>query len=156
MPETRIHVDFNDVEDDGRIVALRRHADNPSAVHPGAVVELWDEDGNAARGRISELQARDIVLLDIMWDTWRTADASPVARSASILRYSWRVLRENLATKAPRVTVTTSAGMGPASNSLRPRSVTVCAYGTSPAQRTRQPAYGIQSVTGSSPRATVR
>lgn len=85
MPRARIHVDFNDVGDSGQVVALRRHADLPSAVQQHSLVELWDEDGNTAQGSVVELQARDTVILDVIWDTWRTADAPTPAVPAGEL-----------------------------------------------------------------------
>lgn len=104
MPENRIHVDFNGVEDSDRIVALRRHADSPSAVHPGALIELWDEDGNTAQGRVVELRDRDIVLLNVMWDTWQTPDESEPVREPNGSR-SWKCRWGKLAFTPARVIV---------------------------------------------------
>lgn len=72
MPRTRVHVDFNDVEEDGRIGALAESADDPSALVPGAEVTLWDEDGNTAQGRVVELADRGLVWIDPLRATWRS------------------------------------------------------------------------------------
>jgi hypothetical protein len=80
MPETpRVEVDFNDFEADGRLGALTSSADNPSALAPGVLVTLWDEDGNTAQGRVAELADRGLVWIDVLRETWRSG---PEARSA--------------------------------------------------------------------------
>jgi hypothetical protein len=74
MPDIpRIEVDFNDFEDDGRLGALASSADDASALEPGVLVTLWDEDGNAAQGRVSELGDRGQVWIDVLRPTWRSA-----------------------------------------------------------------------------------
>jgi hypothetical protein len=84
MPEPRIHVDFNGIQEDGRISALARHADVPSAVLPGTLVKLWDGDGNTANGRVAELGDGGLVRIDVLLDTWRTLDdAAPSPDQAS-------------------------------------------------------------------------
>lgn len=70
MPEPRIHVDFNDIQEDGRISALKRHADIPEAVEPGALVALWDEDGDTAQGRVESVGERDLVEIEVLMDSW--------------------------------------------------------------------------------------
>lgn len=67
----RIHVDFNGLQDDGCLIALRRHADRPSAVVPGTRVVLWDEEGNTAAGRILELGQREQLRIQVELRTWR-------------------------------------------------------------------------------------
>lgn len=84
MPEPRIHVDFNGIQEDGRITALTRLADEPSAVEPDALVELWDEDGNTAKGRVVELGDRGQARIKVLLDTWRTEDPAPSPGLASI------------------------------------------------------------------------
>lgn len=83
MPDARIHVDFNGIQEDGRITALTRHADDPSAVRPGALVVLWDEDGNTAQGRVVEVGDRDLVHIDVLLDTWLTEEAASSLESDS-------------------------------------------------------------------------
>ena len=70
MPDTRVHVDFNDIQH-GRLRALSRNADDPSAIAPGAQVELWDDDGNTAQGRVVELADRGLVWFELIRGTWR-------------------------------------------------------------------------------------
>src|SRR5216683_880392 len=70
MPDTRIHVDFNGVQEDGRIFALRRHADDPDALDAGSEVQLWDEDGNTALGRVAELGDRGLVSIEVVPWSW--------------------------------------------------------------------------------------
>jgi hypothetical protein len=72
MPSTRVHVDFNDIEDDDRIGALTDDADDAGALVPGALVTLWDEDGNTAQGRVAELADRGLVWIDLLRNTWRS------------------------------------------------------------------------------------
>lgn len=69
MPNIRVHVDFNDIED-GSLAALVRHADDPSALVPGARVLLWDEDGNTAEGSVTEIGDRGIVRISMLGGTW--------------------------------------------------------------------------------------
>jgi hypothetical protein len=76
MPDTRVRVDFNDIRH-GRLRALTRNADDPSAVALGARVELWDDDGNAAEGRVVELADRGLVWLELVRGTWRDAVDPP-------------------------------------------------------------------------------
>jgi hypothetical protein len=70
VPDPRVHVDFNGVEDDSRLAVLRSHADNPEGLEPGAVVSLFDEDGNSALGRVIETGERDLVWITVLWDSW--------------------------------------------------------------------------------------
>jgi hypothetical protein len=70
MPDTRVHVDFNDIRH-GRLRALSRNAEDPSAIAPGAQVELWDDDGNTARGRVVEVADRGLVWFELIRGTWR-------------------------------------------------------------------------------------
>lgn len=70
MPDPRVHVDFNGVGEDGRLAALRSHADKPEALEPGVVVRLFDEDGNSALGRVAETGERDLVWITVLWDSW--------------------------------------------------------------------------------------
>ena len=70
MPDPRVHVDFNGVEEDDRIAVLRSHADHPAALEPGTVVRLFDEDGNSAQGRVAEIGERDLVWITVLWDSW--------------------------------------------------------------------------------------
>jgi hypothetical protein len=72
VPDARVHVDFNGVEDDGRVAALRSHADTPEALDPGVVVTLFDEDGNTALGRVAEIGERDLVWITVLWDSWNS------------------------------------------------------------------------------------
>src|SRR6266851_574080 len=71
MPDTRIHVDFNGVQEDGRIFALRRHADDPDALDAGSEVQLWYEDGNTALGRVAELGDRGLVSIEVVPGSWQ-------------------------------------------------------------------------------------
>jgi hypothetical protein len=74
MPDTRLHVDFNDTRQDGRLRGLSRYADDPSAITPGAQVELWDDEGNTAQGRVVELGDRGLVWFELISGTWRDPD----------------------------------------------------------------------------------
>jgi hypothetical protein len=85
MPSPRVHVDFNDIEDDGRIGALVDSADDPSELQPGAIVTLWDEDGNTAQGRVAELADRGLVWIDLLRHTWR----SHLEQSAHTVMADW-------------------------------------------------------------------
>jgi len=71
MPNARIHVDFNDIED-GSLTALVRHADNPSALAPGVPVTLWDEESNTAKGHVIQLGERGVVRIAMVSGTWRS------------------------------------------------------------------------------------
>jgi hypothetical protein len=73
MPDiARLEVDFNDFDDDGRLGALVTSAEDPSALAVGALVLLWDEDGNTAQGRVVELAERGRVWLDVLRPTWHS------------------------------------------------------------------------------------
>ena len=146
MPNARIHVDFNDMEDGSRLVALRRHADSPLAVQPGGLVELWDEDGNTAQGRVVELQPRDIVLLDVLWDTWRTADDLAAARGASVAWWSWESLLDNLASIGMHVTVTSSVA-----SQRQPALAFARTYQASPPLKRHRPFYYVQTAGNAAP-----
>lgn len=74
MPDPRIHVDFNGIQEDGRIFALRRHADVPAAVVPGASVQLWDEDGDTVQGRVVALSERDLVEIEVLEESWQPGE----------------------------------------------------------------------------------
>lgn len=76
MPDTRVHVDFNDIRH-GRLRALSRNADDPSAIAVGGQVELWDDDGNTAQGRVVELADRGLVWFELIRGTWRDPVATP-------------------------------------------------------------------------------
>lgn len=76
MPDPRVHVDFNGVDEDGCIVALRSHADNPEALELGTVVRLFDEDGNTALGRVTAIGERGLVWITVLWDSWSGHDTA--------------------------------------------------------------------------------
>jgi hypothetical protein len=98
MPEPRVHVDFNDIEEDGRLGGLTRNADDPSALQRGTRVVLWDEEGNSAEGLVAELGDRDLVWFEVVPDTWRSWHENsvdspdheyPVPSRDAVMIYIW-------------------------------------------------------------------
>ncbi len=113
MPDPRIHVDFNGIHEDGRLDVLTRHADDPSGVLPGALVELWDEDGNSALGRVIGVGERDLAQVEVMLDTWRSDGPDGTQHGGEVM-YACPVLDHRvLAWVAVRWTGTTAATVSP-------------------------------------------
>lgn len=76
MPDPRIYVDFNDLQDGG-LSALTRHAADPSAVVVGAYVTLLDEEGNCARGRVTAVEDTGLARIEMLPGTWHDRLAAP-------------------------------------------------------------------------------
>jgi hypothetical protein len=64
---TKINVDFNSVQPDGRVHALTSHAEG--VVLAGALVILADGDGNVVQARVLSI-LNDLVTLEVDWATW--------------------------------------------------------------------------------------
>jgi len=65
---TRIAVDFNDFEPDGRLTALVDDADGPILL--GDRVVLGDSDGNRCQAAVDEIQDNGVVFLEMDWSSW--------------------------------------------------------------------------------------
>jgi hypothetical protein len=102
MPDARIHVDFNDIEDDS-LTALVRHADDPSALAPGVRVTLWDEEGNTAEGRVIELGERGVVRIALISGTWRSRLTPQQGPEPATVEDLMRALFESYATRVNSV-----------------------------------------------------
>jgi hypothetical protein len=61
-----LHVDFNEVDEHGRLIALIRCGD---------IAELIDGDGNACQGTIERIEGQLIYVL-IDWNTWTASPSS--------------------------------------------------------------------------------
>jgi hypothetical protein len=85
MPDLQIHVDFNDL-DEGRISALRRHSNEPSAVVLGALVLLLDDEGNSAHGRVTALGKNGLVWIEMLQGTWHSRRHAPTPTVAELER----------------------------------------------------------------------
>jgi hypothetical protein len=59
----RVRVDFEDIEDSGRLTALPLEAGGPLA--RGAVVALYDDRGNTAVGSVLKVGDGGLVLFDV-------------------------------------------------------------------------------------------
>lgn len=70
MTDTRIYVDFNDIQD-GKLSALTKHAEDPSSLVTGEHVLLLDDDGNSALGRIDGFESNGIVQISMVRGSWR-------------------------------------------------------------------------------------
>jgi len=68
-----LQVDFNELDDDGYLIALLP----PQSPTPdlGTRYHLLDTDGNYCRGTISSVEGR-LVSLILDWSTWRPEDGS--------------------------------------------------------------------------------
>ena len=71
----RVHVDFNDLDTDGRFFVL------PDDVEGGVLglrseVVLVDEEGNSALGHVAELRERGRAIIVMAAGTWRSHEAS--------------------------------------------------------------------------------
>jgi hypothetical protein len=62
-----IHVDFNDLEDGGRIAALVEDSDRFPIVGQEAL--LTDDEGNACRATIEDVEG-DLIHLALDWSSW--------------------------------------------------------------------------------------
>jgi hypothetical protein len=65
----RLQVDFNDLDDDGRVLALRRIA--PRAARDGERAYMLDDEGNRCWGTIAGGDG-GLIYIDADWLTWTT------------------------------------------------------------------------------------
>jgi len=70
VPDPRVHVDFNEVDEDGLVAVLRTHAEGPDELSVGTVVQLFDEDGNTALGRVDSTGPNGLLWTAVLWDSW--------------------------------------------------------------------------------------
>jgi hypothetical protein len=75
-----LRVDFNELDDDGLLIALLP-PESP-AHDPGTELHLLDADGNYCRGTVSSIDGR-LVSLVLDWSTWSPEDGR------------WKVVRDN-------------------------------------------------------------
>ena len=64
-----MRADFNEFDEDGRLVVLRRRVLGPSLPETDEEVELRDADGNSCRGRIEQVEGQ-VAYVRLDWDTW--------------------------------------------------------------------------------------
>lgn len=64
----RVHVDFNEIDDRGRVFARRVDSDKPLAL--GAEAVLYDLDGNTARGHVTETTGHPGAFIEMQPGTW--------------------------------------------------------------------------------------
>lgn len=69
-----LYVDFNDMDDDGRLYALLP----PSMEKPArrTRLHLVDDDGNSCEGVVRLCESNGLVSLRVDWDTWVPAEES--------------------------------------------------------------------------------
>jgi hypothetical protein len=96
MDEVRVHVDFNDVDVDGRFFALPEDAERPLVL--GLPVALWDAEGNSARGRVVEVGQQGRAFVEMIAGTWQSAEAA-----ADRERLTFEELSDLAARYAPRL-----------------------------------------------------
>jgi hypothetical protein len=63
-------VDFNDLDEQGRVLALCRLA--PDTAEVGAWAYLLDDEGNSCSGTIASIEGA-LIHVDADWDTWSPA-----------------------------------------------------------------------------------
>jgi hypothetical protein len=66
----RLQVDFNSLDDEGRVLALKRLAPRPPKV--GMRAYLLDDEGNRCWGTIAAVQG-GLIHVDADWRTWTTS-----------------------------------------------------------------------------------
>jgi hypothetical protein len=68
-----LSVDFNDLDEQGRVLALLRLA--PGSAEVGTRAYLIDDEGNSCSGTIARVEGA-LIHIDANWDTWsRASDA---------------------------------------------------------------------------------
>lgn len=65
-------VDFNDLDEQGRVLALLRLAPATAEVEVGARAYLLDDEGNSCSGTIASIEDA-LIHIDADWDTWSPA-----------------------------------------------------------------------------------
>ncbi len=68
-------VDFNDLDEQGRVLALLRLA--PDTAEVGARAYLLDDEGNSCSGTITSIEGA-LIHVDADWNTWSPASAVEV------------------------------------------------------------------------------
>src|SRR6266542_1635364 len=82
----RVHVDFNDMDQEGRFFVLPDDVED-GALGPGSAVMLVDEEGNSALGRVAELMERGRAIIAMTAGSWRSdAAAVPIAAESGSLQ----------------------------------------------------------------------
>jgi hypothetical protein len=64
-----LRADFNEFDEDGRLIVLLRRMLGPSSPEAGEEVELRDADGNSCRGRIEQVEGQ-VAYVHLDWETW--------------------------------------------------------------------------------------
>ncbi len=64
-----LRADFNEFDEDGHLVVLRRRVVGPSLPEAGEEVELRDGDGNSCRGHIDRVEGQ-VAYVRLDWHTW--------------------------------------------------------------------------------------
>jgi len=85
VPDPRVHVDFNEVDEGGHVAALKAHVDRPDEVRVGTVVRLFDEDGNTALGRVDSTGPGDLIGAAVLWDSWSPGGSTHVEPDQGVL-----------------------------------------------------------------------
>lgn len=67
----RVHVDFNDMDQEGRFFVLPEDVED-GTLDPGSAVVLVDEEGNNALGHVAELMERGQALVAMTAGSWRS------------------------------------------------------------------------------------
>lgn len=70
-----LRADFNEFDEEGRLVVLLRRVLGLSLPEAGEEVELRDSDGNSCRGRIEQVE-REVAYVRLDWDTWVPSPSS--------------------------------------------------------------------------------
>jgi hypothetical protein len=75
----RLPVEFNDLDEQGRLLVLVELAPEPP--DEGERAYLFDDEGNSCWGTVSSIDG-DLIRVDADWDTWQTD--GPVETGAAI------------------------------------------------------------------------
>lgn len=70
----RVNVDFNDMDQDGRLFVLPEDAEHPLWQH--ALVVLGDAEGNHARGRVVEIRDGGRAVIEMIAGSWLSREAA--------------------------------------------------------------------------------
>jgi hypothetical protein len=73
----RVHVDFNDMDVQGRFFVLLDDASGE--LHLNTQVTLYDAEGNRAEGTVVELRGDQAAIVEIVAGSWRHAPAPPLS-----------------------------------------------------------------------------